>query len=63
MNGSVEVSDALLTLQHAVGKIVLEGNALTAAKVSDDGNAVSVTDALLILQKSVGKIDKFPIEK
>lgn len=53
--------DALITLQHAVGKLTLTGNQLLAANV--DGNEkVDATDALLILQKTVMKIDKFPAE-
>lgn len=63
LNGTVDVTDALLTLQHSVGKITLVEDELLAAKVSDDGKDVSVTDALLILQKAVNKIDIFPIEK
>ena len=50
-------ADALLTLQHSVGKITLVEDELLAAKVSDDGKDVSVTDALLILQNSVNKIE------
>lgn len=57
----ITAEDALITLQHAVGKLTLTGNQLLAANV--DGNEkVDATDALLILQRTVIKIDKFPIE-
>lgn len=57
----ITAADALVALQHAVGKIILTGNQLLAADVDGNGK-VDANDALLILQKSVIKIDKFPIE-
>ena len=40
----------------------LEGDALVAADVSNDGK-VDASDALLILQHSVNLIDHFPVEE
>ena len=56
LNGVVEVNDALLCLQHAVGKTVLEGNAFIAADIYGRG-IITVDDALTILQAAVGKIN------
>ncbi len=61
LNGTVAAADALLALQHVVGKTSLEGDAFTAGDV--DGNTfVNAADALLILQRVVNKIEQFPIE-
>lgn len=56
LNGVVEVNDALLCLQHAVGKTVLEGKAFIAADIYGRG-IITVDDALTILQAAVGKIN------
>lgn len=56
-DGKINSTDALLCLQHAVGKIKLEGDTFTAADVDKNG-FVNSSDALKILQFSVGKIDK-----
>ena len=61
-DGSVNATDALITLQHSVGKTTLEGTAALNADVNAD-NAVNATDALLILQYSVNKITVFPAEQ
>ncbi len=60
-NGTVDVTDALLVLQHSVGKIVLEPALCFSCDVNVSGT-LTVTDALLILQRSVNKIDKFDNE-
>lgn len=60
-DGDVTVTDALMILQHSVGKITLADKYLKAADV--DGTAgISVTDALAVLQYAVKKIDKLPIK-
>ncbi len=61
-DGSVNATDALITLQHSVGKTTLEGTVALNADVNAD-NAVNATDALLILQYSVNKITVFPAEQ
>ncbi len=61
-SGDITVNDALLTLQHSVGKITLTGNDLLAADVDGNGK-VDVNDALYILQYSVEKISSFPQNK
>lgn len=60
-NGTVDVTDALLVLQHSVGKIVLEPALCLSCDVNVSGT-LTVTDALFILQRSVNKIDKFDNE-
>ena len=54
-----DAEDALLALQSAVGKIILEGSAFSAADVNGD-ERINADDALLILQFAVGKITVFP---
>ncbi len=61
-NDLVEAQDALLALQHSVGKIALSGMPLSNADVDADAD-VDAPDALLILQYSVGKITQFPREE
>lgn len=56
-DGKINSTDALLCLQHSVGKIKLEGDTFTVADVDKNG-FVNSSDALKILQFSVGKIDK-----
>ena len=51
----INSTDALMILQHAVGKSHLSGTSLTSADVNKDSK-VNSTDALKILQFSVGKI-------
>ena len=63
----VNIADALLTLDCAVFRIDLQGDALWAANVNGDVNGngepnIAINDALLILDRAVGAIDKFPIE-
>ena len=60
-DGSVTVTDALLTLQAAVGKVDFSDEQILWADV-DGKDGVTVTDALLVLQRSVRKIEKFPVE-
>jgi len=61
-NGEIDVNDALMLLQFAVGKVTPSDEQYSIADLNGDGN-VNVSDALLALQKAVGKIDKFPIEQ
>ena len=61
LNGTVNVTDAVLALRHSMGIITLEGNALLAGDVDGNGS-VTVTDSLLILRYAMGLIDEFPIE-
>ena len=56
------MSDALLTLRAAVGKISLDSSSAGCCDV-DGSDDVTVSDALRILQKAVGKIDSFPAKK
>ncbi len=58
---TVDAVDALMVLQHAVGKITLSQQALAVANVSDSGE-IDAVDALLILQYSVGKIKRLPAD-
>ena len=60
-DGEVTVADALMVLQHSVGKITLDETVLKNADV-DGEEGITVTDALAILQASVGKIT-LPIVK
>lgn len=50
----VDSGDALMILQHSVGKIALNSTQLTQADVTKEGN-VDSTDALTVLQFVVGK--------
>lgn len=56
-DGKINSSDALVCLQHSVGKIKLTDSAFTAADVDKNGK-INSADALKILQYSVGKIEK-----
>ena len=60
-DGEVTVADALMVLQHSVGKITLDETVLKNADV-DGEEGIAVTDALAILQASVGK-STLPIVK
>ncbi len=60
-DGEVTVADALMVLQHSVGKITLDETVLKNADV-DGEEGIAVTDALAILQASVNKIT-LPIVK
>ena len=54
-DNDVTVTDALMVLQHSVGKITLADSVLKNADV--DGEAgITVADALAILQASVNKV-------
>ncbi len=61
-NEEVSALDAALVLQHAVGLIVLEGEAARSADVSGKAG-VSALDAALILEFATGLIDCFPAEE
>lgn len=56
LDGKVTVGDALLSLQHSVGKIQLDDLAFYAADVHDNGQ-VTPSDALTVLQIAIGKIE------
>lgn len=58
-NGTVDISDARLILQAAVGKITLSEEQAAAADVNGDGKVTS-SDARLVLSYVVGKLDSFP---
>ena len=58
----VDVADAMLILQSAVGMISLNEYQLAAAKVAGEAE-VSVFDAMLVLQYVVGIVTEFPAEK
>lgn len=60
-NGSVNSTDALSVLKHAVGLATLPEDAVFWADVNADGK-VNSTDALEILQYAVGKITAFTAE-
>lgn len=60
-SGTVNSSDALIALNHAVGKTVLTGDDFKAADVNGD-KSVNSTDALDILSFSIGLIKKFAVE-
>jgi len=60
-NGTVNSTDARLTLQYAVGKVIPATIDLTAADVDGNGK-VDSTDARLILQYTVKKFHRFPVE-
>ena len=60
-DGKITVTDALMVLQHSVGKITLDETVLKNADV-DGEEGITVTDALAILQASVNKIT-LPIVK
>ena len=64
LNGDDKITaeDALLCLQHVVGKYTLDEKLIKAADVNQSGD-VTADDALLILQRSVDKIPDLPIEK
>ena len=62
MDGTVDIVDALVTLQNVAGKVTLSDRQLEAANV--DGEAgVSAADALLILQHANGARASFPVEE
>lgn len=60
-DGDITAKDALLVLQHTVGKITLSPAAKIAAQV-DKSTEINAKDALEILKFTVGKINQFPIE-
>ena len=67
IDAKITSADALLILQHVVGKVKLSTEAVSAGAVSGkkdkDGNPMLTSaDALLILQYVVGKITKFPVQ-
>ena len=64
LNGDDKITaeDALLCLQHVVGKYTLDEKLIKAADVNQSGD-VTADDALLILQRSVDKIPDLPVEK
>lgn len=56
MNNTVNSTDALIVLQHSVGKTKLTGERFSRADV-DSNSVVNSTDALKILMYTVGKIN------
>gem|GEM_PF-1991319 len=54
-NGSVNVTDAVLALRHAMGLITLTGEQLARGDVDGNGT-VNVTDAVTIMRKAMGII-------
>ncbi len=60
-NGTINASDALQVLRHAVGKTRLNGEQQTLADVDAD-DAINASDALMILKRAVGKLSIFPVE-
>ncbi|MFK7846898.1 MAG: polysaccharide lyase [Rhodothermales bacterium] len=61
LDGTISALDASLILQHSVGLIQLDGQALTNSDVSGNG-AASTFDASLVLQHVVNLINCFPAE-
>lgn len=57
-DGTVNSSDALLTLLHSAGRVTLKNTGYFAGDVNTDF-IINSTDALLILQYSVGVISRF----
>lgn len=57
--GKVDVMDALMTLQHAAGRITLDGRQQYMADVDGSGS-VTAADALVILQYANGQRTSFP---
>ena len=58
-NGEIDATDALMALQAATSKIILDDRQTKAADV-DGKDGITATDALLILQKATKKINEFP---
>lgn len=56
MNGSVNITDALLVLQDIVGSVVLNEQQRQAANVDLTDSAINISDALKILNYIVGNI-------
>lgn len=59
-DGVISAADALLVLQSATDKVMLNATQEQAAKVSGSAGTVSASDALLILQYATQKIQSFP---
>lgn len=57
-DGNINSNDALLALQHSVGKTNLTGDKFIAGDV-DKNKIINSSDALKIIQYSVGQITKF----
>lgn len=57
-DGSIDTTDALITLRHAVKLRLLTGVEFLAGDVNVDG-AVDTTDALMILRRAVKLVDHF----
>lgn len=55
---TINASDALLTLRHAVKEITLEGDAFTRGDVTFD-QSINASDALQILRYAVKEISDF----
>lgn len=58
LDGEINSSDALLTLQHSVGQVNLTGESFTRGDVNKD-KSIDSADALKILQYSIGQIKSF----
>ena len=59
-NAAIDVEDAQMALDAAVGKVMLNDEGRLAADVTGNGKVTS-TDASLILQFSMGMITSFPV--
>lgn len=57
-DGQINSTDALLTLQHSIGQIILTDDKFTCGDVTKD-NQINSLDALEILQYSIGQISNF----
>ena len=57
-DGQVDVTDARLLLQAAVGKITLSQQQMVTTDIGGDG--INLTDARLVLQHATGKIPRLP---
>lgn len=58
-NEAVTTEDALMALQHAVGKTTLNTKQILAADVQGKDGVVDSKDALMILQYATGRIESF----
>ncbi len=58
LNGTVNITDAVLALRHAMGLITLTGNAFLAGDVDGNGS-VAITDAVSIMRYAMGLISGF----
>ncbi len=59
-NGTIDVNDVVLIMQHVLGTTTLTDKQIEAADVNCDGK-VNINDAILVMQYSLELIDTFPI--